>query len=223
MLMFMWFTLLELLIVISIIAVLASLLLPALKTSMAKAKEVTCMSNLKQAGLATINYTNDFKEWFPPAQASPYTLQGYNKTDPTWYIFLSCMGYIPSPWNSKTCRTSVQCPSWRAWPAESACLNTYGRRLVGSVFSNMKNFTSYSKTIWYADSISYNITNSQYQTYAFATTGTSGYSYIHTRHMNKSNCWFLDAHVQSLNQAGLKDNDLNLHVVMTDTASFITW
>lgn len=65
------FTLIELLLVIAIFALLASLLLPALSRSKAKAYNAACVNNLRQLGIATRLYSDENEERLPSAEILP--------------------------------------------------------------------------------------------------------------------------------------------------------
>ena len=59
------FTLIELLVVIAIIAILAAILFPVFARARENARRASCQSNLKQIGLAVLQYTQDYDELYP--------------------------------------------------------------------------------------------------------------------------------------------------------------
>lgn len=59
------FTLVELLVVVAVIAILASLLMPALQSARERAKDSLCKANLKQLGYGYVLYSSDWNDYLP--------------------------------------------------------------------------------------------------------------------------------------------------------------
>jgi prepilin-type N-terminal cleavage/methylation domain-containing protein/prepilin-type processing-associated H-X9-DG protein len=127
------FTLVELLVVIGIIALLISILLPALQAARRQANAVKCAAELREIGHAFQMYAADSKGWFPPAQLQTLSGKVYN-IDGTdfpqqgvgayWFHFLqkyvtkSKLGFASSNASDRAdARRSILwgCPSWEGY------------------------------------------------------------------------------------------------------------
>ena len=87
------FTLIELLVVIAIIAILAAILFPVFAQARESARQVSCLSNVKQMSLGIMMYVQDYDEKFCPSR---YTTIGPTRDTPD------------APWN----RTKNEHTDW---------------------------------------------------------------------------------------------------------------
>lgn len=91
------FTLIELLVVIAIIAILAAILFPVFARARAKAQQVSCLTNIKQATLGMHMYASDYDDFVP-------TKMGTDKGPP--YAKYPCLLVVPYVETSKV----MECP-----------------------------------------------------------------------------------------------------------------
>jgi prepilin-type N-terminal cleavage/methylation domain-containing protein/prepilin-type processing-associated H-X9-DG protein len=108
------FTLIELLVVIAIIAILAAILFPVFAQAREKARQVSCLSNLKQLGLAWMLYVQDYDEEACPCYYyTPDGVSGQYEWDfsqPTYGT------YIPGLLSNYEKSGPIhQCPDWSGY------------------------------------------------------------------------------------------------------------
>lgn len=201
------FTMVELLVVISIIMILASLLFPALKKSRDTAKAIVCCGNLKQVGVAELSYSNDYNGWSTPMNEL-YT--GGASCTWVWHSMLSNNKYLPV---SKVDKPSlVVCPSIPPYfykNIEFAYGRLYGTNYQpykiggGDVIGawNSYNYGPPSRFFLAVDSTLDNNTSASHlnQYYFFANYTGSLYK-VGARHNKCANILFADGHVKALNQ-----------------------
>lgn len=106
-----FFTLVELLIVIAIIAILASMLLPALKEAKNQAHAIKCSSNLKQIGGGFHMYADDFNGLMPPDSASFENLFNPSWMDVFWFNYFSYNYFGLTAWDYSYTKGVFACPS----------------------------------------------------------------------------------------------------------------
>ena len=94
------FTLIELLVVIAIIAILAAILFPVFAREREKARQASCLSNVKQLGLGAMMYVQDYDEVFFPRCTGTWssTSWRYEPESSAWFYYTEAVPGLDYPY-----------------------------------------------------------------------------------------------------------------------------
>jgi prepilin-type N-terminal cleavage/methylation domain-containing protein/prepilin-type processing-associated H-X9-DG protein len=198
------FTLIELLVVIAIIAILAAILFPVFAQAREKARQTSCLSNLKQIELAMHMYSQDNDEMFSLARYAPYYWDGADWPDThTWRM--AVQPYIKSkdvtrcPSNAfYDAGVEVDEPVWRSYAMNSSAL--YGDKYAEASITEPAEEIQIAECRYQYPDL-YPQFESPYSSFLYSSepdpTPDSDIGVLQT-HTGQSNFAFFDGHVKSM-------------------------
>lgn len=153
------FTLIELLVVIAIIAILMTLLLPALKKTKEQSRKIQCMSNLKQVFALMSNYALDHDDWLSGNIISnePYNLtKSWVNDDGASYTIIRANVYVTNgQWGSQgmvfLCPSAPLSSTWSKPYLGVPYSHLIGGKTTYIALNNATNYGSLSLSVYHHD------------------------------------------------------------------------
>lgn len=230
------FTLVEMLVVIAIIGILASLLMPSLARSLDSARQLNCVNNLKQINAATHMYAAQNANWV--------WVVGYTASFDPWYYALSGGNFHKQEkllergsvfWCPANSRISTFIPfrtygiytSWRD-ALYSARGFTFARYVNSTnLFYNLGRVKRPSDVILYADTVTREDSSAYVSQrgrphWAFSPTQFIEDSGVHLIHNGYANSAFMDGHVKGHEVMGLYDTPQQIKRLVDTNGSAIS-
>ena len=225
------FTLIELLVVIAIIAILAAILFPVFAKAREKARQISCMSNMRQIGLGFIQYTEDNDETMPSVADRNYTGEGgwvdidtpgfgttpasFSVTTGSIYPYIKSIGVYVCPSDSTGRQSGLSYAVNSCTAAGSTGLGGLHSGLTLAKFDSPSNMLQLAEegagggqplgTIPATEGS----TDDGYLWYRYDTgSGKSLVDVSSVRHTGMANCAFVDGHVKAMNPGRMADQSI---------------